>query len=529
MLSIRDESCKRNNDQIRKRSAFSGETATLPSTSQSVKSVECGCVTKPRKATASKILRLQLLVSSEQQKSQESQSNAETPHDEETVISEARVDDMRDLNQKLCKRIRRVNEKQVNKLLNVAPDLNLGRLFRKPLPAPNKTKRSVQLPLPNTLRSIVRELGLLDEPDRRARVRLFAARCLALGYTYRTTDKYYQLLKRVGVFDLPNGQTVSLRPDKFAFAESGKMHVRPVSKQSFAKLVTHLHRNFSEYTAPLLVAVYTGLRTFEILQWNTSTLRELRDKQTLVAIIRKQTVVRDTARNSFLNGNSPASLDEKQSGYDDHSDQDQDDHNLCSAHVFDTEDRATDSYWRPVYTSRLLWFVDRMMELYRDAWLNYERTGLPVMLFNVGPSTLVNRMRTAFYQANGFMPPYGFGIHSCRNMLAEIMSERTDSMTSIQAFLQHRSISTSRRYVHADFNYVREEFDRITKHEMADVKRSLDSSEAVQEAGKKQPVDLLHPTRDTDAEEEEIVTRRVNEMHEDRTRWLMPNGGTNRH
>lgn len=519
MLSTRDKSCKTNEAEILRRKATVGTIA----------SVACGCTTTPkqRKASASQVLRLQLLVGNEQ-RSQAKPNEDDEGDAQQKAMCEARVDEMRDLNQKLCKRIRRVDERQVNRLLQQAPELNLGRLFRKPLPTPNKTRRSVKLPLPNTLRGIVRELALLDEPDRRARVRLFAARCLSLGYTYRTTDKYFQLLRRVGVFDLPNGQTVSLRPDKFAFAESGKMHVRPVSKQSFAKLVTHLHRNFSEYTAPLLVAVYTGLRTFEILQWNTSTLRELRDKQTLVAIIRKQTVVRDS-HDSTLDGHVPRVADQSESGGDDNNYQDEDDQDLCPTQVVvgGREAVSTDSYWRPVYTSRLLWFVDRMIELYRDAWSSYERTGLPVMLFNVGPSTLVNRIRTAFYQANGFMPPYGFGIHSCRNMLAEIMSERTDSMTSIQAFLQHRNISTSRRYVHADFNYVRSEFDRITKHELADVRRSLDPAGG--DTSSKQKVDLLHPARDTDATEDEVATRRVNESHEDRTRWLMPNGGSNRH
>lgn len=577
MLTVRDDACRDNARAMVRLAGGSRGHGTTPSTAATTTTTN----DDRRRATGGRALKIRMLLAdgsfrggSASRTRKGNRDKAADDDDDDPAsrqrasIADARAAEMRELNQQLCRRIRRVDERQVNRLLRQAPNLNLGRLlFRRELPQPNKARRAVKLPLPNTLRSLVRELGLLDEPDRRTRVRLFVARCLALGYAYRTANRYYLLLRRVGVFDNPRtGQPVALRPDKFAFADSGRMHVRPVSKRSFAKLVTHLHRNFSEYTAPLLVAVYTGLRTFEILQWNTSTLRELRDKQTIVAIIRKQTVVRDAsaavtaygaadrdnaedgedddglvfcgdeeAAASTVVGNGHGGavaneLDAGEGGPVDGGDRSSD--QLAAATIV----RNADSYWRPVYSTRLLWFVDRMIELYRDEYEQYERTGLAVMLFHVGPSTLVNRMRNAFYEANGYMPPYGFGIHSCRNMLAEIMSERTDSLTSIQAFLQHRKMSVTRRYVHADFNYVRDEYDRLTKHELANAKALLrpppatarrsddcrgsdcdneESREAVE------PVDLQRVSRPSDAQEANRVTRVVNEAHEERTRWLL--------
>lgn len=582
MLTVRDDACRDNASAVRLAGGGRGVGTTTTTTTTSTPAND-----DRRRATGGRALKMRMLLADGSFRGDDSGSAAsrtrkgnrgkaaDIDDDDDPAsrqrasIADARAAEMRELNQQLCRRIRRVDERQVNRLLRQAPNLNLGRLlFRKELPQPNKARRAVKLPLPNTLRSLVRELGLLDEPDRRTRVRLFVARCLALGYAYRTANRYYLLLRRVGVFDNPRtGQPVALRPDKFAFADSGRMHVRPVSKRSFAKLVTHLHRNFSEYTAPLLVAVYTGLRTFEILQWNTSTLRELRDKQTIVAIIRKQTVVRDAS--AAVTAYGAADRDYAEDDEDDdglvfcgdeaaaptvvgngHGDSvangidagggggdgDPQPDQLAAATIV----RNADSYWRPVYSTRLLWFVDRMIELYRDEYEQYERTGLAVMLFHVGPSTLVNRMRNAFYEANGYMPPYGFGIHSCRNMLAEIMSERTDSLVSIQAFLQHRKMSVTRRYVHADFNYVRDEYDRLTKHELANAKallrpppatarrsdgRGRDGDE-VETREAVEPVDLQRVSRPSDALEANRVTRVVNEAHEERTRWLLP--GTKR-
>lgn len=79
---------------------------------------------------------------------------------------------------------------------------------------------------------------------------------------------------------------------KLVFANSGKPHTRTVETNDFGKLVRHLQNNWSEYTAPLLLAVFTGLRTFEVLQTSAEHVLQLQRGSVEVNIRRKQTLGR---------------------------------------------------------------------------------------------------------------------------------------------------------------------------------------------------------------------------------------------
>lgn len=343
----------------------------------------------------------------------------ETRRDEDETIS-----DVNRLNQTLSSQLRRVNENKINQILDNVPDIVLSEVIRKRLPVITTRKRQIVYPL-KQLESVVRTLGLLDEPSYAKRTQIFVAYCRYRGYTYNTALRYYRILESNGLFGTHN----TILPNKFAFAESGKQHSRVVSIDSFVRMARYLHDNFSRYTAPLLVALYTGLRTFEILQWSTLTLEQLNTRQEYVSVSRKQTI-------RAANSNEP-------------------------------------EFWRPIYTTRFVQFVSQMLQLYRPEYEKYVKTGIMVRLFYATNATLVNRIRQIYYECNDHFPPHGFGVHSCRNMIATLMSQNTDNITAIQAFLQHRHASTTRKYIGADFTHITAEFNRLTNNEFALVRANL--------------------------------------------------------
>lgn len=341
--------------------------------------------------------------------------------------STAEFDEISTLTSTLTTTLRRMDEKQLNRVLEVIPTESLRKIVRRPLPEPVRVRETIDRPTPPKLRALIRDAALLDEPDPAKRMQLFIGFCRYRQYSYNTTLRYIHTLKARGVFgDNPNDITV--RPSKLAFADSGKRHERMISIADFVKMFKHLRDNFTKYYAPLLIAMYTGLRTFEILQFSTQTLHQLMSRQEYVSVLRKQTVI-------TVNSES--------------------------------------TYWRPVYTTRFTQFVDQLVELYRDEYRLYERHGINVPLFVLTPKTLVNRLRLLYFEITGHAPPHGFGIHSCRNVIATIMANETDNIASIQAFLQHRDIRTTQTYINTDLRFVRREYDRLTRNELREATNNL--------------------------------------------------------
>lgn len=334
------------------------------------------------------------------------------------------------LTEQLSRNLRRLDERRLNEALETASSEALRNAVRRRLPPTSRRREVFSRPenVPESLRRAMRDIGLLDETDPERRVRLFTGYCRYRNYTYNTVLRYFKILRTNGAFD----GCGTLRPDRLAFVDSGRAHERAIDMASFARLVAHLNENFSRYTAPLLVAVHTGLRVFEILQWSAMTILQLRRRELVVSIARKRT---------FLSVDADPDTDKE--------------------------------YWRPVYTTHLQHFVDQMERLYAEELRALREHGADVKLFPVTHRTLVNRIRQAFLESNGFAAPRGFGVHSCRNMIATLMARNTDNIVAIRSFLQHRNVSTTRRYVNADFRHMRAEFDRLTRNELATVRRDL--------------------------------------------------------
>lgn len=330
-------------------------------------------------------------------------------------------------------RIRRINEEELNRLVGDASEDVMRRIIRKKLPDPSKSRQNLVKAVPKGLTAAVKSIGLLDEPDRKQRVVIFIGYCLDQKYSYNTTMRYITVLRNNGILENRLSENdAHIIQDKFVFSESGRPHTRVVSVKSFIKLITYLKANFSTYTAPLLVAYYTGLRNFEILQWTTVTLYQLKNQQPQVSVKRKNTLI--TKKNS--------------------------------------SDAAV-TYWEPVYTSHLVQFIDDMIQLYKDQYDQLLENNVKVKLFYILPNTVVNRVRETYYTANKTYPPRGFGIHSYRNMMATLMAQNTDNVKAIQTFLQHKNLKTTRKYINADFTHTVKEFERLTKYELSNVRKNL--------------------------------------------------------
>lgn len=322
--------------------------------------------------------------------------------------------------------VRRIDENKLNALLDSVSAEEASKIIQRALPEPSKrrpiVRRGGSTPNSTTVNRIVIELGLLDEPDYERRAKVFIGYCRVRDYAINTVKQYFKIARQLGTFGPPGA--VSIRPDPSVF--SGRTHTRIVSNENFVSLFKFLMDGWSEYTAPLLVAFYTGLRTMEILQFTGFTLHQLLARQPTVNVKRKQTAVSD----------EPV-------------------------------------YWRPVYTTYLRRLVDKLALLYASELEAYASASANVSLFYVTPKTLANRIRLAYYKANGSCPPLGFGVHSCRNMLASIMAETSKCLPAIQLFLQHKSPKTTNRYIKTDLNYIRDQFNRITGPEFTNVRLNL--------------------------------------------------------
>lgn len=328
-------------------------------------------------------------------------------------------------------KIRRIDETKLNELLDVLPNEQLQSLIYKPLNEYTLKRQRIrpilkERKLPKRLIAIITDLDLLSEPDYERRLYIFTGYCRYLNYSVNTATKYLALLKSHGIFGKNNQH---LYIDRVSFIDSGKTHTRTFSFESFKKLMIYMHQNFTTFTAPILLACYSGLRTFEILQFTNITLHQLALKQTTVSIFRKKTFYR---------------VDETQG-----------------------------DEWRPIYTTHFSTFIEELIKLYQDLYDAYKRNGIIVKLFPITPKTLCNRLRSLYFIVNGYKLPLGAGIHSFRNMLAMLMAQKTQNIWTIQNFLQHKSVNTTRHYIHADFTHISREFDRLTKEEFSDTLKNL--------------------------------------------------------
>jgi hypothetical protein len=392
------------------------------------------------------------------------------------------------LNLELTKRLRRIDESKINKALAAhdIPLVYMEKLLRKPLPKPESkrliiprpksatvthtvTQRKQQIRLPKVLHEIIDRLALHDEEDYTRRAQLFIGYCLYRNYTFHTVRQYYQILRQFGLFG-QRAERSKLRLDPTAFNDRGRLHVRVVSMDNFRRFAVYLNENISCYTAPILVAMHTGLRTAELLQFTTYTLYQLRERLPIISIRRKQTTPLEVLQRKQplcaeqIPERGPPIVNVSTT----HASND-----MMQRDKEATELAAYSKYWEPHYNQHLNMFIETLHSLYETEYNELLEHNQNLRLFNCTPRTLANRIRHLYYEACQVAAPHGFGIHSCRNLIAQLMAQKTDNIISIQSFLQHSHIKTTRRYIKADFSHMTDVFNRITNYELSSVRKNL--------------------------------------------------------
>lgn len=324
--------------------------------------------------------------------------------------------------------LRAINEETLNNLLDSIPKDIAHDFIRKKLPTPSNKRVAVRLndfvSLPRFVKTLVVELALLDEPDIVRRFDICVGYMRVRDYSINTINRYLKLLRKHGIFG--DGTAIQhLKCDSTLF--KNQKHTRIVDKFVFIKFINYLSNNFTKFSAPLLMSIYTGLRTTEILQFNTIHLKQLINKTTIVDIKRKNT-------------------------------------SLSKKIVF----------WQPNYIKQFNDFIKQLHLLYKIEYDTFENTNIDVRLFNVSPRTLVNREQTLFFRATGQKMPFGYGIHGNRTTMASIMYDTTPNLVAVKAFLQHKNLSSTRKYVRADICSLERQFDRITSEHFKDVLETLE-------------------------------------------------------
>lgn len=266
------------------------------------------------------------------------------------------------------------------------------------------------------LLNIVKYLNLLDIENEEIKIKIFLAFCRESKWSLNTVYSYLGILRKCKILS-SDSKFTAIKPIPQYF--KGQMHFRVVSLENWKKFFIFLHKNITLYSIPVLISIYTALRTMEILQFTNNTLYELISQNEMINIIRKKT----------------------------YTNNDNDDDVL---------------YWKPVYTTFLNKFITFITEnFYKQEYKLYTQFNVVLKLFTIGPKSLCNRIRYLYYCATGELAPRGVAIHSSRYMNAILMSAESDNIAVIQNFLQHKNFKTTLRYVNGDATRFRNQFNNI--------------------------------------------------------------------
>lgn len=299
-----------------------------------------------------------------------------------------------------------INEKRLNKVLNFTDEQVLSKLLTKRI-KPSTTRHIItNNKKPHNVK-LIKALGLLDEPNYDKRVQLFLGYSKLKNWSFNTVKKYFNDLRECF------GDS-KLLPDRTAFINV--KYVKLITRDTLQNILNYLQSNFNEFTAPVLVGFYTCLRTREILQWSTYTLFQLNNRHQYVDITLKQTIKDQIPEN-----------------------------------------------WRPIYTQQLIDFVSNLTLLYETPYKLFMENQINVKLFNISSSQLVNRAKTIYIRANNSLSPKGFGTHTFRYSLPTLLLEQGKDMKSAQMLLQHKHIKTTNNYVKSHADFIKNEFNRLTK------------------------------------------------------------------
>lgn len=199
----------------------------------------------------------------------------------------------------------------------------------------------------------------------------------------------------------------TIKPSTMYFDQKKPAQVRVPQMGKIETLVNYVENNPSEYSWPILLAYYTGLRSSEVISVKVSTLLELQSRKKKTNVVRK-------------NG----------------------------------------AFWEPIYFDQFNSFIDQIINNFKEE----------VQLAHIVDSKIFPfKSRTLHYfvcryyiEANGELPVLGFGIHVFRYYVASKLVE-SDDIHLAQTFLGHKSTESTKHYLKLDDRCFINKFEKINK------------------------------------------------------------------
>jgi len=450
---------------------------------------------------------------------------------------------------------RYMSEEMLNAIIDRVPLEYRKRLLnRSSLPTPSAKRQRAQTSgsagdntLPRAITTIVRRLRLLDEPDYLKRYYSVVAYCKLANFSFSTTVVYLRKLCAAELFgkndsdednndadsaiaphvnndasscsveansnpdveasavpvnrekDKPlRGKTIlrCYRLDRAQFRNHA--HTRLVDDRLYATYANHLMRNFNEYTAPLLLVFYTGLRNVEVRQLTNRSLHQLQRRENVVTDVMRKRSRHDTQKHDDNNNDNAGGATRRKRARFQRSSAGVEGRGAGDDKGEDVIEPLTP--WMPIYTLQFATFVDQLCQLYARKLAVLENSVI-VNLFDVGsPATLSNRMKCEFFKATGQRLPFGFGLHGNRTTLATVAYERTQDIHFVNRFLAHKSTKTTEIYIKPNVIAMERKFERISRaHYMpllCDLDRALETAATANNSTN--IVDLVNMIRNRD-------------------------------
>lgn len=241
---------------------------------------------------------------------------------------------------------------------------------------------------------LIKKLNLQSIQDQNDRFTIVAGYLMSKNMSFNTAKTYIKQLKSYKILDKA---TKRLEPSKF----NHEVQTRSMNMATF-KIYTNelINNNFNKTFACLIFIIYTGLRYFELTQITAYTLLQLKNRENIISIYRKST----SQKNKIIS-------------------------------------------WVPIYTKNFENIIDRFLILFEEEINLYTKHNQIFPLFTISNKSLNALFKSSLRSFANFNPPKGFGIHSIRNMSAELIANQTQNILPVKRFLQHSNIKTTEKYI----------------------------------------------------------------------------------
>ncbi|QLI62415.1 Integrase [Dikerogammarus haemobaphes nudivirus] len=292
-------------------------------------------------------------------------------------------------------------------------DIVIPEMYEKKIQGLQIKPKSIRLP--KYIQILLRDNKINDIENDDDRARLFIKLLFKQKLRGSTINKYYQILKPT-LFP-----TTTVIPNSMVFdqASNSSAQMRGSNFQQIDLLISYVRKLDDKiyYKWSILFALYTGLRSSEVIQLKPSHLLLLLQKSETIPIIRK-------------NNNS----------------------------------------WKVLYYSEFEEFIKEITKHFQEAIDFYTQYNVDVVLFNFTTQALHYKLKEYCTLANnGVAPPCGFGLHIFRYYVASKLAK--EKLDVAQIFLAHKNKKTTERYIR--YNNLQKEQELETINQKSELYKNV--------------------------------------------------------